>query len=359
MRSVLSVSLTGLFLLALVSVGLNLSNASSQYSSAKPVAILVGSHGYMLPIATLPGSLDRFDDAIAVGDLLLAHPSMETGLRVAVLLPGLEFKTFQIIRTATDPQASERLTDLIDTLPYGSVVIASVRGMVRPPQEALAALDEFPLTLGAELTPFRASAASWAVISCKLESGWRTVAESYSEDQGVHLAFTLSPNTSIYSDYRSDVFYSRGSGRQTVELYPSIKDASFETEDSGSNRWATAGGVRKASITQRPTQGTPSVIRWEQTMVGPNFAYSVHFSLHKATESKLATPEFTLLLDGEIVGSYVPEPSLEPAWRNWTLELNNTEQRIVDIELRAELIGEGSAATYNLGAPSISWGTAN
>ncbi len=348
--------LSCLVLLSLVAAGQKLTRASDQIFTTEPLSILVGSHGHMLPIATMEGSADRFDDAIAIGDLLLTHPRAGDGLRVAMLKPGLELDSFNTYKSATDPDASLKLKLRLSLLPVGSVVIAAVHGYVHPPDEKLEGLDDFPLTLGAELTPFRATAASWAIISYKLDSGWRTIAEAYSESRGVHLAFTLSPDPSVYEHHHSEVFFSESEGVRVVEFFASFRSAASKTRDVVQSKWAAVGGVKAPSLLVRPSPDESSVIRWEHVTIGPNAVFQAKLSQKSAPRPNQGLPKFSVIVDGEEVGSFSPSGAIHRSWSDWSFPLDNLESGTVDIEFRTDLANEGLATSFLWGNPTIEWG---
>jgi len=356
MRDVLSFALQALALVALLAGGRILIRTDRTSEQTQAASILVGSQGHLLASAPLPGSQKRFDNAIAVGDLILTTSELERGLHVVTLWPGLEFNSVDLIETSTDPDSGEKLMSLIDPLPVGSVVIAAVRGGARPAKAELPELDRFPRTLGAELSPFRSDAASWALISFRLDSGWRTIAEAYSEERAVHLAFTLAPDPDNYEDHRSEVFFAKGDGTEAVELLASFMLASERTDDVAWNRQARAGAVRIPSITMRPTETAPSNIVWQNATLPSGASFQAELSRATPVEPGQNWPRFSLLVDGVEAGWLEPDTITEGAWISWTVELGEQARRGVTLELRTDVSRAGTAATYNWGQPRVSWG---
>ena len=356
MKSVLSYAIQALALVALLAAGRTLAQSEQASGLKSAQSLLVGSQGHLLATANLPGGLLRFDHAIAVGDLILTTPKFERGIHLVTLWPGLEFNSVDTIDTSQDPDAGEKLMSLIAPLPVGSVVIAAVRGDVHPEQNALPSLDRFPITLGAELSPFRAEAASWALISYRLESGWRTIAESYSEERAVHLAFTLAPNPSDYQGHRSEVFYAKGDGAGVVELLASFELASDQSDDVAWNRQARAGAVRIPSITMRPSETAHSSIVWQNATLPPNASFRVALNSSTPLRPGQNWPRFSLYVDGAVAGWLEPDSIAEDAWVPWVVDLGPNARHGVTLELRTEVSRAGKTTIYFWGQPRLSWG---
>ena len=350
MTNALKVGLVLLFVVILLTLAYALPLRAASVDLGRFETILVASRGHLLPRAPLEGGDDVFSGAISIGDLLLTSSGSSLGLQVATLAPGLKFQHHRIYDTAEDSTAGSSLHEQLDDAPVGTLFVVAVQGLVRPADGELATLDGFARKLGAELSPFRAPSASWAVISYKLATGWRVLAEAYSEDREVSLAFTVSPAPRTYRDFRSAVFYAPGDGPQTVNLFHDLASGDVLSGTILRDQWSRLAGTMKSSLVMPAAHSVPATVRWSNVMLGtqPYFTASLGKRVPFAATA-------IMRIQGQEVDRRELGSDLRIGWHPWRVDLSDWENKQVSLELSIEVPKGTPGSTVFLGLPELNW----
>jgi len=359
MRSVLSFGGVLLVALALLRLAAGSLGGPATAGSDRALSVLAGSCGYMLPSAPMEGGSERFDDAISVGDLVLTERGAGPGLRVAAFRPGLDFQFFTNFDTASDPRAAVKLMERFRGMAIGAVVVIEAQGKLVGEAASVEELDEIPLLLGAEMTPFRAPAASWAMVACRTSRGWRTLSESYSEERAVHLAMSVSPDVARYVNHRNEVFIGTAVGRQTLELSETLAWAEPALEGERAPikvRWAPDGNPARSGILLRASGGKPAVVRWSDVPLGPDAMLTAALGVQRYTGELRSPARISVLVDGEELGQLEGEFRPGAGWLSWGANLIPYSGQVVDIELRVEPLDNELGVPIVLGDVSLVWG---
>ena len=358
MRAVLTLSSMLLLLVVLwVATERPMSEVGAQTSTrSEAVSILVGSRGHMLPKAKLDGSDEYFEDAICVGDMLLKKPAIEVGLCLALLGPKMELLSFEIFDVAASSEQVQQLVERVGSAPKDTLLVASINGFVQASEHELEALDDLCRALGSRVSPFRSPQASWALIAARLSNGWVSVAESYSEERAVNLAFTLDTNFGVYRQRRPSFYYPRTRGHQEISLYHSRGSTSSMTKHVSSSKWGKIGRLSKPTLNLNCNNHVESLavvhMRWDHLGLGkkPVFETSLAF-----TGDGDGSTVCRLLVNGELAASITLPDSARSQWVPWSVDLSAWAGQSVSLQIESTLenmIGKRSA---KWGDPMLKW----
>lgn len=358
MQGVFRLAVGLLFVLGILSFAISVSTRGPASLPSEKLTILIGSRGHMLPSATMDGGDESFSDAMAIGDLLLTPGASFPGLRVAVLHPDLEFRDYQSYDTASSPRAGANIRRMLNKMPRGTILLASTQGNVRPPGDRRDDLSDIAKSLGAEMSPFVAPAASWAIVTCKLDSGWHTLAESYSEQREVHLSLTLSPPVSDYADTASNVFFAESNGFQELDLFSSYDSSSSRTDNIRAYEWKSLGGEIQRSIAFWPTPSAPGKITWESITLGNKPTFSAGCGVEGAYRPGVTGAIARLRIQGEEVAQYAFRVGDQARWQPWSVDLSAWEGETISVEFEVTADAPNGSVGLLLGLPTLAWGSA-
>jgi hypothetical protein len=317
--------------------------------------IIAASKGPLLPAGTLPGGDERIADAICIGERTLVGDGRD-GLRAAFVGPGAVVQahtTFELAHSAADARALARA--LADAAPGTLVVLASSGGIRATGPEAdgiRAELARALAELGARAVPGSAERESWAYIGLRRAREWVPLAEGYSRDSGVVLAFLLAQDPAEYDGFQGDRVHVRAGRERLVELAHELRHA----EHTGGAEVA-----RERTVQGRSLPGlalpAPGRIAWRDVELGPGSGLLVWVGLDDAASAGADGARLEVRIDGESVASHVALPGAP--WRVLQVDLRpfaggaDAAGRRVTLELVATPGAAGAGGVVLLGHPLL------
>lgn len=355
--------------LALVLLALTLAVENAAVLFPRPHSRLAGSalgivaaaKGPLLPAGALGGGSERLGDLLRIGDRTLAGDGRD-GLRAAFAGPGGIVRAharFDLARSADDARALRAAVE--DAVPGALVVLAS-SGVIRPDgPEAEAIRAELAPTLarlGARASPGTAERESWAYIGVRLEHGWVPLAEGYSRDSGVVLAFLLGPEIERYRDFRGDLVRVRAGRETQIELAPELRHAEH-TAGAALAHDRTVQGRRMSGLVLPALAGddgaaAPGRIAWRDVELGPGSGLLVWVGLDDAASAGSDGARLDVRVDGATVASQMVLPGAP--WRVLQVDLRVPEEaarRRVTLELVVEPGASAAGDAVLLGHPLL------
>ena len=357
MRAVLSMAVV---LLALT-LALNRSRALLVSSRPPPVLadraleIIAGAKGPMLPAAHVGSGPETIGEAIRLGDRTFVATRRD-GLRALFL--GADFtvrseRCYDVGHSAEDARA---LRAAAEEAEEGTVLVLASSGRIEP-EGGGAARDELERTLallGARAQPGTATPESWAMLVLRLERGWVPLAESYSRDSGVALAFVLAPELESYADFAGDLALVRA-GRIEIDLESELAYASRRTAGIEPVRDATVQGQHMSGILLPPdVQGGTAGqgrLAWSGIEIGTGSWFVAWLGLQDGTSTGSDGVTFELRVDGEVAERRPVQPGAR--WRVLSVPLKAFAGRKVDIELAVDARASAAGDSLLVGWPRL------
>jgi len=323
------------------------------------IGVIAFARGALLPPAEFPGGTAIVDDAILIGDKILRYDDKRQGLRVAVLDEELEFDGHENFDLAASSDDAEELRELCDEQGIGAVLVLASFGRLLPGDDYDAqqrdALEQTFALLGAELPPIRTAYCSWAMLSVRTPQGWRRLSESYSEQAGAVVTYTL--HAGLARDERGPGELSIAELRGDVRLPLSFDVTNAEVEGGivKSLRYGLVDGQHRRSIMTRPLRHTSEdycSLLWRDVSLGREPVLVTGAGLQDAEREGSAGAILCVLVDGEeleriaLVGDPLPR-----AWSDHRIDLASYADQSVDIELRTWANGTRCVALW--GDPTL------
>lgn len=349
MRAVLALSLV------LLGLTLVLNHAREWFEAGPPpdaradraLELILGAKGPMLPAARLGTGPETIGEVLHVGDRTLVGGGAD-GLRVALLGPdhALLFEGF--FDVAHDPSATRALAARADGATEGAVLLVASSGRLEPEGEgdARADLDALTAHLGSAFQPGRVTPESWALIARRGERGWRALAEGYSQDCGVALAWVLGRDRSgELADLPPERAWFRAPARSEVELAHELAHAARRTSGVAVARERFVGSRRLDGILVPPVaeaDGSASSGRllWRDVRIGPDAGLVSWPGLADGGAADSDGVTFEVRVDGQPLAHRAVRPGATP--RPWLVDLRPFAGRTIELEL-AVVPGAGGA----------------
>jgi hypothetical protein len=330
------------------------------------IEILAAAKGPLLPAGRLGSGPERFTELIRIGDRTFVDGERGSGLRSVLLVPGRVLAETRTFALASDPQEASGLRELLASAPPGALLVLASSGRIEPVGEQAAAvrleLERALRELGARARPCAHTPESWALIALRGEGGWVPLAEGYSRDSGVVLAYTLARAPELAPDRPGEFVHVSAPSEAEVFLEGEIQHASRRDAGIVLHPDATVGGRRIGGIAQwlhaMPGQPVrPSSLAWQGVALGPGSGFLAWVGLADDTtdgqdvggSGRIA---FELLLDGAPVKT-LEIPADEHRWRLFQADLRPFAGRTVELELRAGSVRE---AGWEAGGARALWG---
>jgi hypothetical protein len=309
--------------------------------------LIVGARGALLPPAALGTGPETIGEAMRLGDRTLVAPA-PMGLRAAWLAEDLTFLAFD---APADRAAVRTLAARIEAARSGVVALGWNGGS--GDAEASSALQGIATLLGARARPGSVRPESWALIAMREDHGWVPLAEAYSQDSGVALAYVLAPGQGFPRGHRGDFVLERGDRRGELALDGELAQASVRTPfvEAGA---ATVLGRPFAGLRFAPT-GTGSAdaarLVWEQVPIGAGAGLVTWLGLEDGDPAASDGVRFEVRVDGELLETRAVKPG--ERWRPLQVDFSAFAGRRV----RLELVGEAGASVTGdalfLGRPML------
>jgi len=348
MRAVLSLALALLFLAVLGNVVMRFEHHASPTRAA--VHVLVVAKGRLLQRAQY-GDGESLGSIIQVEDTNLSFDGAPAGLRVATLSPSLALEGHELFALASSADELARLDRHVARAPVGTVLALGTSDAYLPPAAAQrASFDALAARLGSSVAPFELDGAggtppsSWALITLRGARGWIKLAESFSLDSGIVLAFTIDPDLTRYADYRGETVLVE-TERRELPLHMEL-DAVDDSTAIGFTFTMGVGGVPKRAVfAPVPTRGKRPLSRavWHAVPLGEAPRFRAEVGLRDGAWARSNGVVFQVLVDDEIAGELalgtdgVP---LDQGWQPFEVDLAPWAHRAVVLELRVDPRGD-------------------
>jgi hypothetical protein len=334
--------------------------------------ILAAAKGPLLPAGRLGSGPERFGELVRIGERTFVQDEPGSGLRSVLLVPGRILAETRTFALASEPEVSAALRELVSSAPAGALLVLASSGRIEPGGERAAAaraeLERTLQELGARARPFAHTPESWALIALRCDAGWVPLAEGYSRDSGVVLAYTLAREPELAPDRRGELVLVPAPVEAQVFLEDELQHAGRRDAGIALRPDATVGGRRIGAILQPPlpasagTPAGPSSLAWEGVALGPGSGFLAWVGLADdvadgeaeggGESGERAGVAFQLLLDGAPVKT-LEVPAGERRWRLFQVDLRTFAGRTVELELRVEPLG---AERRTAGGERALWG---
>lgn len=349
--------------LVLLALTLALNHARDLTTAARPertladraLEIVAGAKGPMLPAARIGTGPARIGEAIRLGDRTLAGTGSE-GLRAAFLAPDFALRAQRCFEVARSPDDARALRAAVEDSEEGTVLVLASSGRLEPvtPGAQSSDLERTLALLGARARPGSATPESWALIALRLERGWIPLAEGYSRESGVALAFVLAPELESYADFHGDFARVRAGERSEVDLEDELEHAALRTSGIQRARPAIVHGQPMTGIRLPPdrTGGTGRLV-WSGVALGPGSGLVTWLGLEDGASADSDGVAVEVRVDGELVkpGRRLVQPGAR--WRRLAIDLGAYAGRRVELELDVEPLGSATGDALLLGWPRL------
>jgi hypothetical protein len=341
----------GLALFALALVRALAPHEVTQHAAARPLELVVGAKGPLLPAGLFGSGPERIGEAMRIGERTLAGAGGH-GLRACFVEPS---GTLRDVRQHDIGLARglEELAADVERARTGDVLLLASSGSLAPREDEQglhARRDELLAALGARARPGHRARESYALITLREARGWRALAEGASADTGVVLAFTLPAEREFPADFVGDFVEPRRSGSVLVELCRELSHA-----ERAGDAWALlegrVGGRALPALHQGAAQG-PAKLVWRDVLLGDGSGFLGWIGLEDGKQVR-GPVVFELRIDG--VSAQRTSVAPGAPWRLFLVDLRAYAGRSVTLELVLE--GEDAGPVAGLwGRPMLGHG---
>ncbi|MSR61824.1 MAG: hypothetical protein EXS08_05200 [Planctomycetes bacterium] len=194
----------------------------------RALELVAGAKGTLLPAARIGSGPERIASAIRLGERTL--PFGGEGLFAAFVGADDEIRVTRSFDLAHAPLAVGELAEALEQAEFGELLVLISGGRCAPAEAQREELARVLLTLGARAPLGSARPESWALLALRLEAGWVPLAEGYSRDEGVALAFVLGADREAYADFRCERVFVPGGARSEMALEDELAQATLCSE---------------------------------------------------------------------------------------------------------------------------------
>ena len=365
MRAALALSVV------LLALTLALNESRTLFSGAQPerrladraLEIVVGAKGPMLPVARIGSGPERIGEAIRLGDRTLVGTGSQ-GLRAAFLAPDFALRAQGCFDVAHSPDDARALRASVEDSGAGTILVLASSGRLEADRPG-ASSDELERTLallGARARPGQATPESWALLALRLERGWIPLAEGYSQDSGVALAFVLAPELESYADFRGDLALVRAGERGEVDLEAELEHATLRTSGIQRARPARVQGQPMTGIRLPPDgkAGGRGRLAWSGVPIGPESWLIAWLGLEDGSSADSDGVAVEVRVDGELVKlglgraeerRRVVQPGAR--WKVLPVDLGAFAGRRVELELDVDPLQSSAGDALLIGWPKL------
>jgi hypothetical protein len=360
-RAVLALSVVLLALvLALDGADVLFRRAEVRGSGAdRALELLIGAKGPLLPSAPVGTGPERMGEAMRIGDRTLVGDG-GPGLRAAFVGPDLALRGQRRYDVASSTPDARELREHAEDAGWGELLVLASSGSVEPRGEEAglrrAELDRALRLLGARTRPGAHTPESWALIALRLERGWVPLAEGYSRESGVVLAFVVSPDLESYAGFSGDLALVRAPESTQVFLEEELHVASRRDAGTELARGRTVGGRPLAGILQPPLSADGgssrrSVLSWSDVALGPGSGLVAWVGLADDAGEGSDGVVFEVRVDGEPVRAETVLPGRP--WKVLEVDLRRFAGRTVELELGVDPRSNGAGDAALWGRPML------
>lgn len=364
MRAALSLGIT------LLALTLALNHARALLSGAQPdggladraLELVIGAKGPLLPAARIGTGPERIGEAIRLGDRTLVGTG-RPGLRAAFLEPDFALRAercFDVAGSRDDAQALHMAVEVAET---GTLLVLASSGRLEPDGDELprSELERTLALLGARARPGTATPESWAMLALRLERGWVPLAEGYSRDSGVALAFVVAPELESYANFRGDFALVRAGGRSEVNLEAELEHASLRTRGVELVRRGSVQGQRMAGIHLPPEERAegatgPGRLVWSGVELGASSWLIAWLGIEDGASASSDSVEADgvaceVRVDGQLVAQKLVQPGVR--WKVLPVDLRAFAGQRVELELAVDPLQNAAGDAALWGWPKL------
>jgi hypothetical protein len=340
MRAVFSL---GLVLLALT-LALNHARALFSRAPAEPrladraLEIVAGAKGPLLPAARIGTGPERVGEAIRLGDRTLVGTG-RPGLRAAFLAPDFALSAERCYDVAGSREEARALRAAVEEVEPGTLLVLASSGRLEPEgNEPRPELEDALARLGARARPGTSTPESWALIALRLDGGWVPLAEGYSRDSGVALAFVVGADLDSYAGFRGDFALVRAGAREEVSLEDELEHASSRSAGVALAPAGIVQGQRMAGIRVPPAEAEGATragrIGWSGVEIGPGSWLVAWLGLEDVASAGSDGVACEVRVDGEVLERRLVQPGAR--WKVLEVDLRAFAGRRVELELAVD-----------------------
>lgn len=265
MRAVLALALVLLALTLALNHAHQLFPAREQGQLAdRALELVVGAKGPMLAAARLAGGHEPIGEEIRVNERIWVADG-RPGLRAVFLTRAGAPRAVRTYDVA-GAQAADLLLD-VGAARAGEVLVLASSGRIQRDGASApsAELEQALAALGARAPLGTATPESWALLALRGERAWVPLAEGYSRDSGVALAFVLGEERALPAGFQADRVAVRAPAQRVVTLAPELAVASVRTRGVVVARNRTVLGRRMDGLCLAPaSEQEPARLAWSE-----------------------------------------------------------------------------------------------
>jgi hypothetical protein len=356
MRPALALALSLLLLVLLLNASLELGRGEHS-PTASAVHVVAAAKGRMLAPASNTAGLP-LAGVIQVGDTNLTLEASRPGLRVATLSGSLsivDHVDYDVAHSSEDVDAF--VSHCRDAPPWTVLVIAST-GSFRPGNaDDLRRLQASIDSLGSELRPLDAMPSSWALLCLRCPDGWVKLAEGYSRESGVAVAFTIDSDLSRYEDFQGESMWA-STGLRRTQLGLELDEVSNRQNTTVQSRMTLGGETRDAiyaPVGLKPGRQFSRVV-WEGVPLGDDPVFRCAIGMLDGAWKESNGVVYSILVNDQLVAERplgVAGTLHGPGWMPWEVDLGAFGGLDVRFELHVSALGDLSRGWALWGEPTI------
>lgn len=318
----------------------------------RALELVLGAKGPLLPAARIGTGPEVIGEAMRVGDRTLVGGGAD-GLRTALLGPDHALLAQGFFDVAHDPAAARALAAQADGALEGAVLLVASSGRLEPEGDgpARAALDALLARLGAAFEPGRTTPESWALIARRREGRWNVLAEGYSRDCGVALAWVLGAQgrPGEVHELPPERAWFHAPARSEVELAGELQHAALRTSGVAVARERFVGSRRLEGILVPPLAeadggASPGRLVWRDVPIGPDAGLVTWPGVADDGAAGSEGVTFVVRVDGQPLARRAVRPG--QALRPWLVDLRPFAGRTIELELAVEPGAGGEPALW-------------
>jgi len=356
MRPALALALSLLLVVLLLNASLELGHGERS-PTRSAVHVVAAAKGRMLAPAMNTAELP-LTGVIQVEDANLTLEPGRPGLRVATLSGSLsivDHVNYDVAHSSEDVDAF--VSRCRDAPPWTVLVIASTDDFRPGDADEVRRLEATADALGSGIRPFDAMPSSWAILSLRCPDGWVKLAEGYSRDQGMLVAFTIDSDLSRYESFEGETMY-ESTGFRRTQLNMELDEVSDRQNTTLQSRSTLGGETRDAiyaPVGLKPGRQFSRVV-WEEVPLGDAPVFRCAIGLLEGAWKESNGVVYSVLVNDELVAERplgvagMPET---PGWIPWEVDLGAFAGLDVRFELHVRASGDPSRGWALWGEPTI------
>ena len=208
--------------------------------------------------------------------------------------------------------------------------------------------------IGAKTEPWQFG--SWCLIAVRRPHGWAVLAESFAASRAAALAFSVSPDLSIYDWYSGDRIVDHSFSEASIKLIDQLSHAEW-----GLRQWRQPiayAQINHSAIATNLSPAPPekiseSTIVWPKVRLGATPVFQCAIAMQPPPPGTIGRVTFSLTINNEPLETKSLSSDEAGRWFDWRIDLSAYSERSVALELGLES-AQGGLIVY-WGDPVISW----